>query len=276
MIFAALLLAAATAAAAPSPPVPTTFVTDTQGVLASQTVASVDAELRNYERATGHQIIVYIGSTTGDEPLEQWTVDTAERWGIGRKGHDDGAVLFVMMQDHKVRIEVGYGLEPYLTDAQSFWIIENVITPRLRAGDVDGAVQNGVDHILTAITPSYAAQIGHAVSAPEANVSAESGGGLSGLGLGIVVFLCFFWIVLVFLFIAGVRYFAALFTKGPAAAAKAWHDTWISSGTKHGNMFWGGPMFFGGFGGGGFGGGGFGGFSAGGGGFGGGGASGGW
>lgn len=268
----ALVLVAALAAAVPSPPTPTQFVTDTQNVLAPQTVANVDAELRNYERTTGHQIIVYVGSTTGDEPLEQWTVDTAERWGIGRKGHDDGAVLFIFMKDHKVRIEVGYGLEPYLTDAQSFWIVENVITPRLRAGDVDGAVQNGVDHILTTVTPSYAAQIGHAVSAPEANASEENGGGLSGLGLALVIFLCFFWIVIVIFFVAGVRYLATLFTKGPAAAAQAWHNTWVSSGTHHGNMFWGGPMFFGGFGGGGFGGG----FSAGGGGFGGGGASGGW
>ncbi len=274
-MLASLLLAATIAV--PSPPVPTAYVTDTQSVLSADTVARVDSELQAYEQATGHQIVVYIGSTTGAEPLEEWTNDTAERWGIGRKGHDDGAVLFILMQDHKIRIEVGYGLEPSLTDAQTFWIIENVITPDMRAGNVDAAVQDGVDHILTTITPSYASQIGHAVSAP-AGGSAEVGGsgGLSSALLAIVIFLCFFWIVLIFAFVAGIRYLAALFTHGPAAAAKAWHDTWISSGTHHGSMMWGMPFLFGGFGGG-FGGGGFGGgFSAGGGGFGGGGASGGW
>jgi uncharacterized protein len=273
MTLLAVLFAAALATL---PPAPTTYVTDTQNVLSSQTVASLDGELQAYERATGHQVIVYIGSTTGAEPLEEWTNDAAERWGVGRKGHDDGAVLFMFMQDHKIRIEVGYGLEPYLTDAQSFWIIENVITPEMRSGDVDGAVQDGVDRILTAITPSYASKLGHAVAPPEASAQGE-GGGLSGAALPFVVFLCFFWIVLVFLFIAGVRYVTTLFTKGPAAAAKAWHDTWISSGTNHGSMWYAGmPFLFGGLGGGGFGGGGFGGFSGGGGGFGGGGASGGW
>jgi uncharacterized protein len=269
-MFAALLLAAAMASA---PPTPAAYVTDTQSVLSAQTVSRVDAELRDYERATGHQVIVYIGGTTGDVPLEQWTVHAAERWGIGRRHHDDGAVLFILMQDHKVRIEVGYGLEPYLTDAQSFWIVENVITPRLRAGDVDGAVQNGVDHMLTTITPSFAAQIGHAVSAPEASANGASGG-LTGPWLPLIIFLGFFWIVLLMVFVAGIRYLVTLVTHGPAAASKAWHDTWISSRTSHGSMlYWGGP-FIGGFGGGG---GGFGGgFSGGGGGFGGGGASGGW
>jgi uncharacterized protein len=262
----------------PSPPVPSQYVTDTQGALSAQTRANVDAELRAYEKATGHQVIVYIGGTTGGEPFEEWTVDTAERWGIGRKHHDDGAVLFILMKDHRIRIEVGYGLEPYLTDAQSFWIIENTIEPKMRSGDVDGAVQEGVDSILTTITPSYASKIGHAVtSAPpsgEESTSSSGGGGLGNGLLGVVIFLCFFWVVLLMIFVAGIRYLTTLVTHGPSAAAKAWHDTWISSGSRHGSMWYGGGPFFGGFGG--FGGGFGGGFSAGGGGFGGGGASGGW
>ncbi|MHB1799820.1 MAG: TPM domain-containing protein [Vulcanimicrobiaceae bacterium] len=277
----ALLVPLACAASESIPPTPTQFVTDTQGVLSTQTRHSVDAELLAYERATGHQIIVYIGSTTGGTPFEQWTVDAAERWGIGRKHHDDGAVLFIMMRDHKIRIEVGYGLEPYLTDAQSFWIVENVITPEMRAGNVDAAVQDGVDHILTTITPSYASKIGHAISVPASNAGESlGGGGLGGGILSLLVFFGFFLIVIVMLVVGSVRYFLTLVTKGPAAAAKAWHDTWVSSGTSHGSLF-GTALLMGGlgggFGGGGFGGGGFGGgFSAGGGGFGGGGASGGW
>lgn len=273
-MLAAVILAIAASTAVPSPPTPTRYVTDTQNVLDSQTQQVVESELRQYEHVTGHQIIVYIGDTTGDEPLEQYTVDTAERWGIGRKNHDDGAVLFLFMKDHKVRIEVGYGLEPYLTDAQSFWIVENTILPKMRAGDVNGAVQDGVDRMLATITPSFHNNTGQ-TAAPSS--SEESGGGLSDGLLAIVVFLCFFWIVLVVIFVAGVRYLTALVTQGPAAAAKAWHNTWISSGSRHSSMWYAGGPFFGGFGGGGFGGGGFGGgFSAGGGGFGGGGASGGW
>jgi uncharacterized protein len=272
-VLAAVLFAIATATAVPSPSTPTEYVTDTQGVLSAQTVAQLDAELASYERATKHQVVVYVGDTTGDEPLEQWTVDTAERWGIGRKNHDDGAVLFVLMKDHKVRIEVGYGLEPYLTDAQSFWIVENTILPKMRAGDVDAAVQDGVDQMLKTITPSFNTTT--AQSAAPTNPQ-SSGGGLSDIGLAVILFLCFFWIVLVFVFVAGIRYLVALVTHGPAAAATTWHNTWISSGSRHSSMWYAGGPFFGGFGGG-FGGGGFGGgFSAGGGGFGGGGASGGW
>ena len=275
----ALLVPLACAASESIPPTPTQFVTDTQGALSAQTRHSVDAELQAYERATGHQIIVYIGSTTGSTPFGQWTVDTAERWGIGRKGHGDGAVLFIMMKEHKIRIEVGYGLEPKLTDAQSFWIIENVITSQMRAGNTDAAVQDGVDHILTTITPSYAATIGHAISVPASSGRENRSGGLGGGILYLLVFFGFFIIVIVMLIVGSVRYLFTLLTKGPAAAAKAWHNTWVSSGTSHGSLFGAGMLMggLGGFGGGGFGGGGFGGgFSAGGGGFGGGGASGGW
>ncbi len=266
--------ALAVVAIATAPPTPTNYVTDTQGVLSAQTAAQVENELRAYEHATGHQVIVWIGATTGGEPLEQWTVDTAERWGIGRKGHDDGAVLFIFMQDRTMRIEVGYGLEPELTDAQSFWIIHNVMEPKMRAGDVDGAVADGVDRMLLTITPSFSSQIGHAVAAVPEAANANEGNASSGAFIAFIVFLCFFWGVLLVVFIGGIRYLVTFITKGPVAATKAWHDTWISSGTSHGRVFWGGP-FIGGFGGGG--GGGFGGgFSAGGGGFGGGGASGGW
>lgn len=270
MIAAALF----TLALAGLPPTPTQFVTDTQNVLSVQTVESLDAELQAYQRATGHQVIVYIGDTTGGTPLEQWTVDAAEQWGVGRKGHDDGAVLFAFMKDHKARIEVGYGLEPYLTDAQSFWIVENVIIPKMRAGDVDGAIQDAVDRMLVTITPSYASKIGHTIAALP---SPSSGRGRYGWIVPLLIFLGFFWIIFIMLIVGGVRYLAAFFTKGPAAAAKAWHDTWVSSGTSHGSMLWAAPFMMGGFGGGLGGGGGFGGgFSGGGGGFGGGGASGGW
>ncbi|MGB8151604.1 MAG: TPM domain-containing protein, partial [Candidatus Cybelea sp.] len=117
--------------------------------------ASLENELHAYESATGHQIVVWIGQTTGDVPLETWTGETADHWKIGRRGKDDGAVLFLFMQDRKARIEVGYGLESALTDAASYRIITNVIRPRMRANDVDGAVSGGVAAMLKTITPSY-------------------------------------------------------------------------------------------------------------------------
>lgn len=151
-MIAALTLAAAVAI----PQRPTTFVSDTAGALQNTTVDSVRDELQTYYAKTGNTVYVWIGDTTGDEPLEQWTVDAATKWKIGRKGKDDGAILFLFMRDHKVRIEVGYGLESSLTDAESSSIIRDDIIPQMRRGNADGAVVSGVDAMLHAISPSYA------------------------------------------------------------------------------------------------------------------------
>ncbi len=93
--------------------------------------------------------------------METFTGATADHWKIGRRGHDDGAVLFLFMRDRKVRIEVGYGLESALTDADAHRIIAGTILPRMRADDVNGAVSAGVAAMLATITPSFAG-----VSAP--------------------------------------------------------------------------------------------------------------
>jgi uncharacterized protein len=220
------------------PPVATQYVTDNANALSENTRASLENELHAYESATGHQIVVWIGQTTGDVPLETWTGETADHWKIGRRGKDDGAVLFIFMQDHKVRIEVGYGLEGALTDADSFRIITQVIRPQMRANDVDGAVSDGVAAILKTITPSYSG-----VSAPPEEAQTQT---MTGKDVGVLVIL------------------GLIFLLAIVVVMKAARGGYLVTG--------------GGFGGGGFGGGGFGGggFSAGGGGFGGGGASGGW
>ena len=74
---------------------------------------------------------------------------------VGAKGKDDGAVLFLFMQDHKVRIEVGYGLESTLTDAPAARIIADTIVPAMKRGDADDAVTDGASAMLAAIDPTY-------------------------------------------------------------------------------------------------------------------------
>jgi len=80
----------------PFPPAPTQYVTDTVGFLPPQVVERLNARLRDYEQQTRHQLIVYIGSTTGDVPIEDWAFRVFERWGVGRKDLDDGLALFIM------------------------------------------------------------------------------------------------------------------------------------------------------------------------------------
>ena len=143
---------------------PTEYVTDNAGALSTPVVQQLRQELRLYEQTTKHHVIVWIGRTTGAVPLEDWTIRAAEQWKIGRKGMDDGAILFLFMRDRTVRIEVGYGLESALTDATAGQIIRGTIVPKMRAGDTDGAVQAGVNRILLTITPSFATYISNVAS----------------------------------------------------------------------------------------------------------------
>jgi uncharacterized protein len=148
----ALLLATAPAAAeTPIPPPPARFVTDQAAFLSPAAAAELDHQLEAYDRGSGHQLLVYIDRTTGGVPIEDWAVRAFQRWRVGRKGIDDGLVLFVFSDDHRVRIEVGYGLEPRVTDALAARIIEERVVPRIRAGDRDGAVRGAVAALMTAI-----------------------------------------------------------------------------------------------------------------------------
>ncbi|MEA2719732.1 MAG: uncharacterized protein QOJ39_1596 [Candidatus Eremiobacteraeota bacterium] len=133
------------------PPSPARWATDTSGFLKPQTVAALDARLRAYQSSTGHQVLVYVSPTTGATPTEDWTVRAFRRWKVGRKGMDDGLILFVFPTDRKVRIEVGYGLEQTVPDAIAARIIRDTITPKLRAGQPDEAVTAGVDALLGTI-----------------------------------------------------------------------------------------------------------------------------
>lgn len=233
--------AAALADQVPIPPSPTQWVTDNVGVLSSSTRDSLNQRLASYERSTGHQVLVWIGPSTGDAQLEDWTIRAFTAWKVGRKGLDDGAVLFLFTQDRKVRIEVGYGLESQLTDAISSQIVRNDVEPQMRANNPDAAVTSAVSDILATIGGE-----GGASARPyQPSASSDTEG-----FWGVFAFIIIFFIVMTLIGRSGGR-------RGPYVIGSGW------SGAG-----WGG--FSGGFSGGG------GGFSGGGGMGGGGGASGGW
>jgi uncharacterized protein len=146
-----LLVSLSGAAETPIPSVPDRWVTDAAGFLSEAVRQDLDSRLAEFERSTGHQLIVYIGRTTGDAPIEDWAVRAFESWRVGRKGIDDGLVLFLMTDDRRMRIEVGYGLEGTVTDAVASRIIHEVMTPSLQAGDNDGAVRNAVDSLISVL-----------------------------------------------------------------------------------------------------------------------------
>jgi uncharacterized protein len=276
-----------------SVPALTAPVTDLTGTLTPDQASALEAKLRAFEQAKGSQVAVLIVPTTRPEEIEQYAIRVVEQWRLGRGKVDDGVLLLVALNDRRMRIEVGYGLEGALPDATANRIIQQDITPAFKRGDIYGGITVGVDRIMRVIE-------GEPLPAPEIRPpAAEVPGLLSMLPLlfifalvggsilrrmfgrvggalatgGLVGF--FTWMLIAILGIsiaAGVVafVFSLLGGLGGGGGRGGWYSP------RHGRG-WGYP---GGFGGGGFGGGGGGGFGGGwgggGGGFGGGGASGGW
>ena len=162
-----LLVAGSLAQGTPSlPHAPTERVTDTAGFLSEPTRRTLNTQLEAYEHASGHQVLVWVGKTTGVTPLEDWTVRAFQAWRVGRKGLDDGLVLFLFAEDRIARIEVGYGLEGQVPDALASRILRESVIPRLQAGDRDGAVTEGAKQIIVALGGNIAP--GGNTNAPEA------------------------------------------------------------------------------------------------------------
>jgi len=222
-------------------------VVDEAGVLSGAELRRLDGlarAARNLDGQRGVQLQYLLVRELEGEPIEGFSIRVAEAWKLGDAGRDDGVLLLVAVDDRKVRIEVGNGVEGKLTDAQASRIVRNVLTPAFKAGRYgDGLYEGGVQ-VLAALG-SLPAEV---ASQPAAR-SARVGGRVGGL----------FMVALIVLFLVLRMVFGLGRVRRPGFRGGGWGG-------------WGG----GGLGGGGFGGGGGGGWSGGGGGFSGGGASGSW
>lgn len=179
------------------PAEPTRWVTDSAGFLSEGAREELDGRLEAYQRRSGHQILLWIGPTTGDVPLEDFTVRAFAAWKVGRLQIDDGLVLFVFAADRKVRVEVGYGLEGQVPDAIASRIIRETIVPRVEAGDRDGAMRAGIAALIAAIEGPGGASEPGVGPAPEASPPVEGWrslgiGRIVLIGLGVVAFLILF------------------------------------------------------------------------------------
>jgi uncharacterized protein len=275
-VFGAIALVLASAAGAvdevPVPPLKAR-ITDLTGTLDAGQLATLEAELRAFEQKKGSQIAVLMLPSTQPEAIEQYSIRVAERWKIGRAKVDDGVILIIAKNDHRLRIEVGYGLEGAVPDLVAKRVIREVIAPHLLAGDFFGGIRDGTQTLMKLID-------GEKLPAPApARAQASSMDDYQSL----------FAVLLVVVIVGGAvlkAVFGRLFGSAATGAA-AGLIAWALAGALGLALMAAivaflvalmgasrGP-FPGGFGGGGFGGGG-GGFGGGGGGFGGGGASGSW
>jgi len=133
-------------------PQPTGYVNDFAGMLSSGIVNELNGRLGEYEKKSGNEIAVVTVKDLQGTTVEDFAVRLFEKWKIGKKGKDNGVLLLIAKDERKVRIEVGYGLEPDLTDARSYSIINTVITPKLKANEYDQGVTAGVDAITKTLS----------------------------------------------------------------------------------------------------------------------------
>jgi uncharacterized protein len=140
------------ALAAVSFPALTGRVVDQARVLSPITKADLETKLAELEQKSGIQLEVATVSSLGGQEIEPYANDLFRFWKLGEAKMDNGVLFLVAPKEHRVRIEVGYGLEGTLTDAISKIIIINAVAPRFKAGDYDGGVTRGVQDITTVLT----------------------------------------------------------------------------------------------------------------------------
>lgn len=237
----ALLAAAALSIAAPAPAqepawpsTPSGFVTDDAGMLSPGESAGIERRLRVLEARTGAQIALVTVATTDPLPIEEYAVRLYERWGVGRRGEDNGILVLVAAGDRAVRIEVGYGLEGAVPDVTAHRLIREVVLPAFQAGRFG----DGLDRATADLAERVAREYG--VTLPADSVALHGGArARAGRGIPPVAFLI---MMLLFFLIFGRRGMLPLLILSGGRRGGLW-----TSGGGHGR--YGGGGFGGGFGG---------------------------
>ncbi len=141
--------------AAPAIPSLTQPVMDEAQALAPATRSYLNSELKRLWDSGGSQIAVLTVPSLDGEPIEAYSIKVTDAWKLGTAKKDNGVLLLIAVQDHKLRIEVGQGNEGVLTDVQSSRIIRQVIAPLFKSGDMDNGVIAGVANIVSLTDPQF-------------------------------------------------------------------------------------------------------------------------
>ncbi|MFI5218199.1 MAG: TPM domain-containing protein [Bacteroidia bacterium] len=234
----------------PETPNPPRLVNDYAGLLSSNETASLEHKLVAYNDSTSTQISIVIIKTLDGYPISDYTIQLGEKWGIGRKGKNNGALILVAKDDHEVFIATGYGLEGAIPDALAKRIVETQIVPAFKSGNYFQGLDEATDTMIKLARGEYTADdVGEEI--PKNVIP------------GIILFI-FFIIFIIIMSIRRTKNYAR--TNGidfwtawtlMNAARSASRGKW--GGFSSGSGGFGGGGGFGGFGGGSFGGGGAGG-----------------
>ena len=198
--------------AAPKFPALSGRVVDDANILSSDTKADLTGKLAALEQKTSRQVVVVtIASLQGYE-ISDYGYQLGRAWGIGQKGLNNGLLVIVAPTEHKTRIEVGYGLEPIVTDAFSSVVIQTQMLPKFRAGDFNGGVEAGVDALIQQLSLDSSEAEKRAAAAEQQLRHQDNGGGGGIVGFLIILFIFIAisrvfggWGLLPFLFMGGGR-----------------------------------------------------------------------
>jgi uncharacterized protein len=218
------------------PPVPSRYFNDNAGVVSAQVAQSLNQQLEDFEKATSSQIVVAIyPKMQADSSLEDYAQHIFEAWKPGQKKLSNGAVLLVFVQDHKMRIHTGYGLEGALPDVICKRILGDEIAPRLKAGDFSGGMTAGVNAMIAAARGEYKGT-GTTHQQMEGNEGAP------------FIWIVLFWIVVVIIAILS-KLRRSTATQYGAHGRQSWNQGWYfdsNSGGSSGGGWSGGGGFSGG------------------------------
>jgi uncharacterized protein len=183
--------AAAPGAAGPQFPELSGRVVDDAHVLSPQVQADLTEKLAALEQNTSRQLVVVTLPSLGGYEIEDYSNQLLRHWAIGQKGINNGVLFVVVPSAHKVRIEVGYGLEPILTDALSSVILQKAVIPKFRAGDIQGGVVDGTNALIQQLGLDRSTAEAQAAAAAEAPVLHHHRSPLAGLIPLIIIFFVF-------------------------------------------------------------------------------------
>ena len=226
------LLMAAFALAAPNFPELTGRVVDQAGVFSADQTVILSNRLRDFETQSGHQMAVATVKSLEGNDIRAYGNELARKWALGAKGKNDGVLILVAPAEHKVSIEVGYGLEGDLTDAVSSVVISHAMVPKFKAGDYFSGVYAGIDDVQKVVGGQ-----GAAIVAAAQNQTAPQAGFADALP-----FIIFFFVVLIIIFRAS-RGRGVIFV--PMGGSNSSGSSW-SSGSSGGGFSGGGGSFGGG------------------------------
>jgi uncharacterized protein len=189
LFLAALTLLAISANAAEViPAAPSAYFNDYAGVVSKEAASRFNEQLAQFERDTSDQVVVAVfPKMQSDSDIADYTQRVAQAWGVGQKERRNGVVLFVFIEDRKMFIQVGYGLEGALPDATAFDITERHIKPLFKAGNYEAGLATGIDLICKAIRGEY--------KGSGKTVAERKGGG--GAATGLLPFIIFLIVLII-------------------------------------------------------------------------------